>query len=184
MNTRNSVRAPEISPVYPYTLFGDDEIEQSIPERFEKQVRMHGHRLAIMSEEASFTYDGLNQTSSRLARKILALRGDRVEAIALLFGHGASVLAAMLGVLKTGKFYLVLDPSYPTDRLSSMLTDSGAELVITDTKSLPVVARLSVGRDEVINLDRALDDTLSATNLALNLSPNALAMLLYTSGSI
>ena len=182
MNTRNAVRAPEISPVYPYIPFGDDELEQSIPERFEKQVRMHGDRLAIMSEEASFTYDGLNQTANRLARKILALRGDRVEAIALLFGHGASVLAAMLGVLKTGKFYLVLDPSYPTDRLTSMLTDSGAELVITDTRNLSLVARLSEGKSEVVNLDR-LDNTLPATNLALNLSPNALAMLLYTSGS-
>ena len=140
MSMQNLIHPAEISSVYPYTPFRDEEIEQSIPDGFEKQVRMCGDRLAVMSEERSFTYDGLNQTANRLARKILALRGDRVEAIALMFDHGASVLAAMLGVLKTGKFYLVLDPSYPSERLSSMLTDSGAELVITDTKNLPVIA--------------------------------------------
>ena len=182
MNCQNSLQAAEISAIYPYIPFTDEEIEQSIPDRFEKQVRLCGDRLAIKTEDVSFTYDGLNETANRLARKILALRGDRVEAVALMFEHDAGVLAAMLGVLKTGKFYLVLDPSYPSDRLAYMLADSGAELVITDSKNLPIVAQLSEGRKETVNLDH-LDDGLSNENLGLNVSPNALAMLLYTSGS-
>jgi surfactin family lipopeptide synthetase A len=113
-----------------------DEIEQSIPERFEQQVRLCGDRLAIKSEKVSLTYECLNQTANRLARKILAVRGDGVAAVALMFEHDAGVLAAMLGVLKAGKFYLVLDPSYPSDRLAYMLADSGAELIITDSKNL------------------------------------------------
>jgi amino acid adenylation domain-containing protein len=182
MNTQHSLRLAKVAPVCPYTVFTDDEIEQSIPERFEKQVHLCGDRLAIVSDKASFTYDGLNQTANRLARKIRDIRGDAIEAVALMFEHDAGVLAAMLGVLKAGKFYLVLDPSYPKDRLAYMLADSGAELVITDSKNLPTVAQLSDGRKEIINLDN-LEETLSKENLGLKISPGALAMLLYTSGS-
>src|SRR4030095_2978310 len=136
MSTDSSFRKVHVDPLYPYTWFNDEEIEQSIPERFEQKALDFRNRLAIGSPKRSFTYDELNQTANRLARKILSLRGERVEAIALLFDHGASILAAMLAVLKTGKFYLVLDPTYPPDRLAYMLADSGAELVITDTKNL------------------------------------------------
>ncbi|HMF49151.1 MAG TPA: amino acid adenylation domain-containing protein [Candidatus Saccharimonadales bacterium] len=182
MSLQDAVRLAKVEPIFPYTVFIDGEIEQSIPDRFENQVRLCGDRLAIKSEKVSFSYDSLNQTANRLARKILAVRGDGIEAVALMFEHDGGVLAAMLGVLKTGKFYLVLDPSYPSDRLAYMLADSGADLVITDTKNLPIAAQLSEGRKETVNLDH-LDDSLSNENLSLNISPNALAMLLYTSGS-
>ena len=182
MSLQDTVRLVKVEPVYPYIIFTDREIEQSIPERFEKQVCLCGDRLAIKSEKASLTYEAVNQIANRLARKILAVRGDGVEAVALMFEHDAGVLAAMLGVLKTGKFYLVLDPSYPSDRLAYMLADSGAELVVTDSKNLPIVAHLSDGRKQTINLDD-LDETLPNENLGLSISPDALAMLLYTSGS-
>jgi non-ribosomal peptide synthetase component F len=126
VNTDSSFRRFPFDPVHPHVPFTDHEIEQSIPERFEQQVRAAGDRLAIKSPERSFTYVELNQTANRLARKILSLRGERAEAIALMFDHGASILAAILAVLKTGKFYLVLDPTYPRERLAYMLADSGA----------------------------------------------------------
>src|SRR4026209_503827 len=103
MSTDSSFHKVQIDSVHPYTPFSDEEIEQSIPKRFEQKVLESPNRLAVKSPERSFTYDDLNQTANRLARKILSLRGERVEAIALLFDHGASILAAMLGVLKTGK---------------------------------------------------------------------------------
>ncbi|HEX2930779.1 MAG TPA: AMP-binding protein, partial [Candidatus Binatia bacterium] len=181
-STDSSFRRVHVDPVYPYTAFNDEEIEQSIPERFEQKVLDFRNRLAIGSPERSFTYDELNQTANRLARKILSLRGERVEAVALLFDHGASILAAMLAVLKTGKFYLVLDPTYPADRLAYMIADSGAELIITDRRNLSFAARLTKDGKETLNLDN-LDDSLSSENLGFHPSPDALAMLVYTSGS-
>ena len=182
MSLEDAARLAQVKAIYPYTAFADDQIEQSIPDRFEQQVRLCGDRLAIKTEKVSFTYDRLNQIANRLARKILELRGEAVEAAALMFEHDAGVLAAMLAVLKAGKFYLVLDPSYPSDRLAYMLADCGAQLVIADSKNLPIVAQLSEGRKETVNLDD-LDDSLSNENLGLNISADALAMLLYTSGS-
>jgi non-ribosomal peptide synthetase component F len=48
------------------------------------------------------------------------------------FAHGGDALVAILAVLKAGRFYVVLDPHYPTDRLRYMLADSGAAAMVCD----------------------------------------------------
>ena len=182
MNTDGSFRRFPFDPVHPHVPFTDDEIEQSIPERFERQVRAEGDRLAIKSPERSFTYLELNQTANRLARKILSLRGERAEAIALMFDHGASILAAILAVLKTGKFYLVLDPTYPRERLAYMLTDSGATLIVTDGNNFSIASELAQSGKRVVDLND-VDEGLSDENLETHPAADALALVLYTSGS-
>lgn len=182
MNADRRLHAPRVEAVHPYTPFGDDELDQSIPERFEKQVLIHPDRLAIRSPDGSFTYADLNRTANRLARAILATSGAKAGAVALLFEHGANALVAMLAVLKAGKFYVVLDPTYPADRLAYMLADSGAGVVVMDTRSRPLFVRLAQGGLPSVNLDE-LDEGCPGDNLDASPAPDALAMLLYTSGS-
>jgi amino acid adenylation domain-containing protein len=182
MNTENSIPYMQIKPMNPFIQFKDEEVEQSIPERFEQQVRAHADRLAIKSDEISFTFHDLNQTANRLARKIRSRRGDEVEPIALLFDHGAGVLAAMLGVLKTGKFYVVLDTTYPRDRLMYMLEDSGARLIVADDKNLAFARELSNETLDVVNFHDP-NEIFPDLDLGTYPSPDALAMILYTSGS-
>lgn len=71
MNAQNPIRNAQIRPTNPFTPFKNEEIEQSVPERFEQQVRAYGERLAIQSDQASFTFVGLNQAANRLAHRIL-----------------------------------------------------------------------------------------------------------------
>ena len=40
-------------------------------------------------------------------------------------------VVAFLGTLRAGAVYLPLDPSYPQDRLTFMIEDSGAEVVLS-----------------------------------------------------
>ena len=85
-------------------------------------------------------------------------------------------------MLKAGKFYVVLDPTYPADRLAYMLADSGAGVVVMDTRSRPLFVRLAQGGLPSVNLDE-LDEGCPGDNLDASPAPDALAMLLYTSGS-
>ena len=79
MGQRILLHTPRVEAVYPYAPFGDEEIDQSIPERFEKQALAHPDRVAIGARERFFTFDGMNRTANRLARTILALRGEDAE---------------------------------------------------------------------------------------------------------
>ena len=45
--------------------FSRDEIEQSIPARFEEQVRRYHNRLAVKTETEELTYDDLNKAANR-----------------------------------------------------------------------------------------------------------------------
>ncbi|NEQ85237.1 MAG: AMP-binding protein, partial [Moorea sp. SIO2I5] len=82
-----------------------ENVERSIVEQFEQQVSRHGNRLAIGFPGQDLTYNALNQWANRIARAVLTKLGAGSEPVALLFETGPSMIAAMLGVLKAGKFY-------------------------------------------------------------------------------
>ena len=182
MYPQNTIARITIQPTTDFNPFKDKEIEQSIPQRFEQQVRAYGDHLAIRSDRESYTFASVNQTANRLARTILSRRGNLVEPIALLFDHGAAVLASILAVLKTGKFYVVLDASYPPDRLKYMLEDSGAKLVVADTNNFAFARQLTAETIEVLNFDD-VDLSFSDADLGMYPTPDSLSMILYTSGS-
>src|SRR5712692_1205483 len=96
------VQNPPVRPSNEFVPFGKEQIEQSVPERFEKIVRLYPQRLAIKAGDRSLTYEALNQTANRIAHAILARRGPGSEPVALLFEQGADIIASLFGVLKAG----------------------------------------------------------------------------------
>ena len=64
--------------------------------------------------------------------------------VALLFEQGAQVIAAMLGALKAGKIYVPLKPSSPPQRLTGMLHDATAALLITNNHNLALASQLAL----------------------------------------
>jgi amino acid adenylation domain-containing protein len=179
---QQAIRAKCMHPTGTFSEFPPEAIEQSIPERFEQMVARHPGRQAVKTGNLALTYAGLNQMANRVARAILARCGEGEEPVALLLAQGAPNIAAILGVLKAGKFYVPLDPMYPPARLTYMLDNSQAHLIVTDAQHLPV-AEAGVGRkQQVLNLDE-LPPGLADENLGSTLGPDTLAYLLYTSGS-
>ena len=162
--------------------FEDREVEQSIPQRFEQQVHAYGDRLAVKWDGGSYTYGALNATANRLARAMLSRDGSAAEPVALMFEHGGEALAAILAALKARKCYVVLDLGYPPDRLKYMLEHSGARLLVADIQSRDYARQLCGNTIELLSFDD-VDRDLSGTDLADHPAPDALAMLMYTSGS-
>ena len=101
------------TPAAEHVWFHKAEIEQSIPDRFECQAKLHSERIAISDCGRGFSYTRLNEESNQIAHLILAARGDGEEPVALLLGQGAAPIIAILGILKAGKIYVALDPSLP-----------------------------------------------------------------------
>jgi amino acid adenylation domain-containing protein len=171
-----------VGPTNPFIKFKKEEIEQSIPDRFEQIARSHAHKVAVKTRQHALTYSEANQTANRVARAILAQRGSEEEPIALLLENDVHVFAAILGVLKAGKIYVPLEPAYPQARNSFMLQDSQARLIVTNNKNLALAEELSSSALPVINIDE-LGSSFSSDNLDLSVSPDATAYILYTSGS-
>ena len=171
-----------IHPTGSFIEFALEDVEQSIPARFERQVDHYPDRRAVKAGTHDLTYVELNHAVNRIARAILA-RGDASdEPVALLLDHGPTLIAAILGVLKAGRIYLPLDPSYPAARTAYILEDAGAALIVTNERHLTLATKFSAAGLPLLNLDR-LEPTLPDDNPDLRVAPDAPAYILYTSGS-
>jgi amino acid adenylation domain-containing protein len=179
---QEALRARCFHPTGTFTEFTKEEVEQSVSERFEKIVRLYPKRLAVKCGDRSLTYESLNRTANRIARTILALRGQGSEPIGLLFEHGIDIIAAILGVLKAGKFYVVLSPSFPPERNHYMLTDSQAPLIVTNRGNFDLASKLTSDTHTVLNIEQ-IDDILASDNISPYALPDDLAAIRYTSGS-
>ncbi|MFY9855279.1 MAG: condensation domain-containing protein [Terracidiphilus sp.] len=166
-----------------FVAFPREDVERSVPERFEHQVDLSPDKIALAGARFNVTYRELNGLANRIAHAVLAARGARSEPVALLVGNGVPVVAAMLGVLKAGKFYIALDTSQPAARTTAILEECKPALMITDAGRMEQAAQLCAPFDlPLINLD-ALAPGLSEENPGLPITADHLAYILYTSGS-
>jgi amino acid adenylation domain-containing protein len=179
---RHPEQVGRIHPTNAFIRFAKEETEQSIPQRFEQQASRYPDRLAVKTRNHQLTYAALNKVANRVARALLAQRGAGAESIALLLEHDASMIAAILGVLKAGKVYVPLDPSFPYARNAYILEDSQAGLIITNNENRSLAESLSENRHSLINIDE-ISATLSDENINLSISSDNLANIIYTSGS-
>jgi amino acid adenylation domain-containing protein len=164
------------------TRVAKEKFERSIPDRFEEQVRKYPDRLAFKTTKDARTWDALNRAANRVARAFLVACEGREKPIALLLDREASTMAASMGVLKTGGFFVSLAPSHPRARISYILNETEAALIVTDSKCLTLATEVAPKNCRLLNIEE-LDSNLSTENLGLPISPDSLTSITYTSGS-
>jgi len=175
-------RAKCFHPTGPFIEFKKEEIEQSILERFERIVRMYPDRIAVKAKNQTLTYQELNRSANRIANAILAERGNSAEPLGLLFKGRVAMIAAILGTLKAGKFYVPLDSSYPKKKNAFVMKDSGAAVIVTDAQSFHSAID-TCGKGYQLIVTDNIDLNGSDENPRMSIAPNTFAYVLYTSGS-
>jgi len=179
---QEAIRGKCFHPSGKFVEFPKQDVETSIPKRFEKIAGQFPDRVAVTMRNRTLTYQELNQAANRLAHAIMAQRGETQEPIALLMDHDIPLIVAIVGVLKAGKICVVLDPSFPKDRNAFLLEDSQASLLLTDNENLYLAIEYAHDRCGFVNTNE-LDAGFSTDNPALLISPDRFAFLIYTSGS-
>ena len=179
---REALLRHPVRPANPFVPFTRDAIEQSIPTRFEQQVCRYPQRLALKTKEGELTYEALNRAANRVAWALLDQCAPGTEPIALLLEDDASLIVTILGVLKAGKIYVPLDPSVAPARLTAVLQDLQARLLVTNRQHLPLATALADPGCAVLNVD-AISTSIPAENLKHSIAPDTPSAIIYTSGS-
>jgi amino acid adenylation domain-containing protein len=181
-NHRAVEPARHVRPANAFIEWKREATASTVPHRFQQQARVHPDRTAVGIGDHRATYKTLDSAANRVAQTILARRGKANQAVAILLGNDAQMFEAILGALKAGKFYVPLDPSYPTERNKYIADDVSADLIITNSKNLHVADRLLEAGNEIINLDE-LDTHLPDDDPNLSTRADDIAFIHYTSGS-
>jgi amino acid adenylation domain-containing protein len=156
-------------------------IVSTVHEIFGQRVLEGPGSQAVDSWDGGLTYVELDSLSSHLSSLLLEAGVRSGDCIPLCFEKTLWTVVAMLGVLKSGCSFLLMDVSHPTSRLQTLSNEAKATIVLSS----------STQRDRAINLAPRVivvsDSSLSAPagneRHQIEVSPSAVAAVVFTSGT-
>ena len=114
-----------------------------LPRLLTEAAARQPQRPAVASDGCLLTYQELDRLSNKVARTLLRLGiapGDRVG---ILAPKSAAAVIGLYGALKAGACYVPLDPKAPVGRLSHIVRDSGAAVIVADEARTSQAAALA-----------------------------------------
>jgi acyl-coenzyme A synthetase/AMP-(fatty) acid ligase/L-amino acid N-acyltransferase YncA/acyl carrier protein len=154
----------------------------SVVEAFERQVDTDPERDAIRGPKpttGAASFGELDAWANAIAAELIFHRGSKPEPVPLMVCSPELMLAAALGALKAGKFYVAVNPMHPAPHVQRVLDELDAPLLLCDRLGESVVRRdlLAISVEETIEA-RPYDP-----RPGLRFDESRLAYVLYTSGS-
>lgn len=163
---------PSIYPATPAQASGESEPLSHWLYAFASQARQHPDRRAVVCGNETLSFQQLEQRANGIA-ELLANDGiGRGAYVGICLHRSAELIAALLGVLKTGAAYIPLDPAYPEARISTMIASAKLELILTDSDR---------SFDDVRTL--RMDEALSSSHSRNECRMEDLVYAIFTSGS-
>ncbi|MHB8062595.1 MAG: non-ribosomal peptide synthetase, partial [Ruminiclostridium sp.] len=151
----------------------------TLQELFEEQAEFCTNQAAVIFKEQIFNYGELNKKSNQMARMLRNADVCPDKVVGILLNNPLESMIAILGVLKSGSAFLLLDIKSSYKVNAARLMDAHAHVLVTKecfVKKIPYDGR-------VINFDEA--ELLKEADTKLNNinNPSDLAYITYTSGT-
>src|SRR6266542_1962612 len=154
----------------------------TLPQLFAAQAAETPDAVAVVFADEQLSYGELDARANQLAHHLRARGVGAESVVGVCLERSPALVVALIAILKAGGGYLPLDPGYPRERLSFMLADAGAALLLTqsglrDRVDAPGVRRLELDRAAAAIAAHPKSAPASAVG------PHNLAYVIYTSGS-
>ena len=153
-----------------------------VPQLVSAQATIRPDAIAAVHGKALLTYKELDERSDQLARRLQSAGVGPDVVVGIYLNRSLAMMVAALAVMKAGGAYLPLDPNYPIERLTFMLNDAQAPVLLTAEclrNALP-------GRpEEILTLDPEgrCNGHAPARRMIAGAEDGNLAYVIYTSGS-
>ena len=98
-------------------------------------------KTAVADNVSSMTYTELVDNATTIAVALLKYTGAR-KAVPIYMDKSCVTLAAFMGVVMTGNFYVLLEPAHPAERIHSILDTLQADIIVTNRKNEKKAAKL------------------------------------------
>jgi amino acid adenylation domain-containing protein len=156
-------------------------VAYGVAETFTRQAERTPDAVALVHDGGTTTYRELDVLANRLAHRLLRLGLRAEDRVAVLQQRSVELVVSTLAVLKAGGAYVPLDQRSPDDRLTAVVAQSGARLLLTDRAFeqrmvAPGVTKVTVDVTEPAGAEPDTDPGVRA-------HPDGLAYVMHTSGS-
>jgi len=147
----------------------------------EEQADRAPGAVALMTEGEELTYAELDAAANRLAHRLRRLGAGPEVPVVVLAERSPILIVALLAVMKSGGFFVPLDPAHPKGRLVSIIHRTEACLAVTQERFLELLPE----GIESICLDRDRDAIAAepAGRLEGGATSQSLLYAMFTSGS-
>ncbi|MBF6356081.1 amino acid adenylation domain-containing protein [Nocardia higoensis] len=145
------------------------------------------------ADQRELTYRELDESSSRLARELIARGLGPGDYIAMGIARSIESVTALWAVAKTGATYVPVDPAYPADRIAHILTDSGTRVGLTTSTHRDALDAGAAGEgvewielddpDQLAGIGAHPAHPISYADRVRPLTADHPAWIIYTSGS-
>jgi amino acid adenylation domain-containing protein len=163
-----------------FTQFGEEDLDRSIIDHFERVARRHPDRIAITDSDTSFSFAQLWDGLSGLAETIAA-ETKPGELIGILLPASPMFPLAILACLATGRPFVALDIHHPSNWVGQVLQNAQPTLIIGCETSIEA-SETGAPTARVINLTRLPQPARKGWRPA-ELGLDQPACVLFTSGS-
>ncbi|MDF5731947.1 MAG: amino acid adenylation domain-containing protein, partial [Rhizonema sp. PD38] len=153
-----------------------------IHQLFEAQMEKTLDNIAVVFNKQKLTYQELNHRANKVAHYLQSLGVETEVLVGICVERSLEMIVGMLGILKAGGAYLPLDPTYPQERLSFMLSDSQVQVLLTQQKFVAEFTESGV-KTVCLDTDWELINQQSQENPTSDATALNLAYVIYTSGS-
>lgn len=152
--------------------------DKNVIELFEEQVTQHPDTTAVVLGNVSLTYNELNKKANQLARYLQGNGIQNNDIVGVCFNKNIEFIISILAILKCGGVYLPISIEYPEDRISYIVDNSKARIVISN-KEMSYLE----DKTKVVNLYNLNLDSFDTSNLNMQYDNTHLCYIIYTSGS-
>ncbi|HEY5785040.1 MAG TPA: amino acid adenylation domain-containing protein [Microlunatus sp.] len=156
----------------------------TVHETFEAQARRTPDGTALWFDGEPTSYAALDAAADRIAVRLRGLGARRGELVAVHLERGVDQVTTVLGVLKAGAGFVMLDTTFPTARLQSQITETAPVVVVSADHLAAGLGDLDMPLIHVEDR-RWATGTGADPDLANGLParPDDLACVMFTSGS-
>ncbi|KAL8974053.1 MAG: hypothetical protein Q9197_001709 [Variospora fuerteventurae] len=146
------------------------------------RCRQQPLRPAVYAWDGEFTYHKLDSLSSDLAHTLIAHGAAPEKFIPILLHKSKWTPVAILGVIKAGAAFLLLDPSYPVQRLRHMCEQVDAAIVVSSI-ALAATCRTLAGISLVLDDEKMAWRSCRQIQPLRQVHPTNVLYAVFTSGS-
>ena len=158
------------------------ERQSTLVSQLEETLCACASHVAVAGTSATLTYRELDQLSARCATVLQKKLENRFAPIALMMSHDAHLIAAIIGILRSGGFYFVLNHLLPPARLREVLDQIRPRAVITDDEHVDLAREVTARAAKLFLFEELLTGPASFSPRPAN--DTDLFALFYTSGSV